>query len=120
MIGTSSIFRTKFNEIICFPDWDDENGLHKNEYDTTPILHYLCRNQNYWLFHQNTVDGEKIDEDHANKLWYIIRYYRSRNKQEAGFKLRQGDTIKLGRVRFRVKEINRGVFAPKKPAATKM
>ena len=37
VVGTSSIFRNKFNDILCFPDWDDENGLHKDEYQSTPI-----------------------------------------------------------------------------------
>ena len=72
--STSSIFRTKFNEIICFPDWDDENGLHKNEYETTPILHFLLRNNNYWIYHKNTLDIDKNDDDPANKLWRIVKY----------------------------------------------
>lgn len=30
--------------------------------------------------------------------------------QEAGVQLRQGDVIKLGRIRFKIKEIHKGIF----------
>lgn len=113
VIGTSSIFRTKFNEIICFPDWDDENGLHKNEYQTSPILHFLCRNGNYWLYHKNTIEEDKVDQDPAEKLWYIVKYHKEPNIEEYGYKLQQGDTIKLGRVRFKITELHRGKYQPK-------
>ena len=34
-------------------------------------------------------------------------------KEDIGVKLKQGDTIKLGRIRYKVKEIHRGVYQPK-------
>ena len=113
-IGTSSIFRNKFNEISWYPDWDDENGLHKNEYQNSPILHLLCRNNVYWLYNKNTVEDEEIDDDPAEKLWHIVKYYRNYETVEGyGLKLRKGDIIKLGRVRFRITEINRGKWQSK-------
>lgn len=84
-----------------------------NEYETTPILHFLFRNNNYWVYHKNTVENDKIDTEPANKLWYIIKFYNSCQNADQGFKLEQGDTIKLGRVRFKIKEIHRGQFQPK-------
>lgn len=113
IIGTSSIFRTKFNDIIWFPDWDDETGLHKNEYQTKPILHFLCRNNSYWLYHNNTLEEDKQDDDPADKLWYIVKYNKTLSLEEYGFKLKQGDTIKLGRVRFKITEMHRGKYQPK-------
>lgn len=110
VVGTSSIFRSKFHEIICFPDWDDENGLHKSEYETKPILHFLWRNDNYWIYHKNTLDDFSQDDDPANKLWHIVKYYNNEDLQEEGIQLKQGDVIKLGRIRFKVKEIHKGIF----------
>jgi len=112
VIGTSSIFRTRFNEIICFPDWDDDKGLHKNEYQTVPILHFLFRNNNYWIYHRNTIDLNEED-DPSDRLWHVVKFHRDYSKKESGFRLSQDDIIKLGRVRFRITEVHRGKFQPK-------
>lgn len=89
VIGTSSIFRNRFNEINWYPDWDDENGLHKNEYQNSPILHLLWRNNIYWLYNKNTVEDASKDEDPAVKLWHIVKYYRNQDTLEGyGYKLK--------------------------------
>ena len=61
----------------------------------------------------NTVEADKLDTDPANKLWYVVKFYRNEHGAEYGYKLRQGDTIKLGRVRFKVTELNRGSYHTK-------
>ena len=50
------------------------------------------------------------DEDPSNKLWRIVKYNNNVDRHEIGVKLWQGDTIKLGRIRYKVKEIHRGIF----------
>ena len=58
----------------------------------------------------NTLDDFSQDDDPANKLWHIVKYYNNEDLQEEGIQLKQGDVIKLGRIRFKVKEIHKGIF----------
>ena len=62
----------------------------------------------------NTVEDETPDDDPSLKLWHIVKYYRNDETLDGfGYKLQKGDIIRLGRVRFRVLELNRGKFQPK-------
>jgi len=44
------------------------------------------------------------DENDINRLWLIVRYMTVEGKTNE-FRLTGGETIKLGRVKFRVREI---------------
>ena len=81
-----------------------------NEYETKPILHFLWRNNSYWIYHKNTLDEGKQEEDPADRLWHIVKYCKNKECEEPGVKLKQGDVIKLGRIRFKIKEINKGIY----------
>ena len=81
-----------------------------NEYETKPILHFLWRNNSYWIYHKNTLDEGKQEEDPADRLWHIVKYYKNKECEEPGVKLKEGDVIKLGRIRFKIKEINKGIY----------
>ena len=114
--GTSSMFRTKFNEIISLPEIDGESGYHRNDYPSPPILHFLRHQNSYWIYHKNTIDYD--EEDPVNRLWHVIKFYRDPKINENCYHLTEGDVIKLGRVRFKVTEMHRGKFNPK-PSAEK-
>lgn len=88
-------------------------GFISNEYETSPILHFLLRNNFYWVYHKNTVEEEKVEESPVSKLWHIIKFYKNNSSTDEGFKLEEGDIIKLGRVRFKIKEIHQGQYQPK-------
>ena len=62
---------------------------------------------NYWIYHTSYLeeDGEEYEKNTEDKLWKIAKYCKSKNKQIDGYKLTKNDVIKVGRVRFRVKEI---------------
>jgi hypothetical protein len=52
--------------------------------------------------------NEEIEDDTKHpetKLWRIVKHCKSKNKQIDGYKLLKNDIIKVGRVRFRIKEI---------------
>ena len=61
----------------------------------------------------NTVEIDKVDSDPANKLWYIVKDYKDNAHKDLGYRLRAGDTIKLGRVRFKITELHRGQYQTK-------
>lgn len=66
------------------------------------------------MYHKNTVEDEKEDEDPADKLWHIVRYHQNPDSDDDfGFKLKKNDVIKLGRVRFKITELHRGKYQSK-------
>ena len=70
-----------------------------------PALTCLFKENNYWMYHTQQV--ENIEEEKANpgeKLWLVIRHMMSDKNYELqnGFQLEIGDTIKFGRVRYKV------------------
>lgn len=46
-----------------------------------------------------------IEKSPEAKLWRIVRYCHSKNSKIEGCKLMPNDLIKLGRVRFKVREV---------------
>jgi len=71
------------------------------------IARLIEKNGEHWIFHTSTVDESEdaLEKNFEKKLWRVVRYCTSSNKQILGYKLQHNDLIKLGRVRFRVKEI---------------
>lgn len=65
------------------------------------------KDNNYWIYHKNTI--ENVEEEKANpgeKLWLCMKNMAqdpdyNLNAGE-GYKLAIGDTIKFGRVRYKV------------------
>ena len=48
---------------------------------------------------------EELEKNPEAKLWRIVKYCKSKNKSIEGYKLLPNDLVKLGRVRFKVKDI---------------
>jgi hypothetical protein len=62
------------------------------------VLANITKKDNYFMITQeahNTVD----------KMWLVIKYIKSRGGVK-GYKLEEGDIVKLGRLRYRVRKIN--------------
>lgn len=67
----------------------------------------MFKDNNYWIYHRFEIDN--ADDEKANpgdKLWLVMRHMgndKDYNFQPGqGFKLEVGDTIKFGRVRYKV------------------
>lgn len=61
----------------------------------------------HWIFHSSSVDQseEELEKNPESKLWRVVKYCKSKNKQIDGYKLLPNDLIKLGRVRFKIKDM---------------
>jgi hypothetical protein len=64
---------------------------------------------NYWLYHKNTIEEE--DQERGNpgdKIWHIVKYLKTdlEHQNEQGFQVSIGDTLKFGRVRYKIVMIN--------------
>ncbi len=61
----------------------------------------------YWVYHKLLIeDDEEEKVQPADKAWYIVKFAESHfpdvQSVDRGFHLRIGDTVKFGRVRFKV------------------
>ena len=48
---------------------------------------------------------EDLEKNPETKLWRIIKYCKARNGGVDGYKIMPEDLVKLGRVRFKVRDI---------------
>jgi hypothetical protein len=59
------------------------------------------KQDNYWLYHKLTVEDDEEEKlQPADKAWTIVKYSQNKAGSAGGLKLRIGDTVKFGRVRF--------------------
>jgi hypothetical protein len=63
------------------------------------IQNNLESQESAWIYHRATVEGPNDDEaaNSGSKAWRIIKHLANKN-----YKIEKGDTLKFGRVRFRV------------------
>ena len=70
-----------------------------------PAAIVLEKEGNYWLYHRSTVeDFEEERQSPATKAWHIVKYVHNDSGSflNKGYKVKIGDTVKFGRVRFKV------------------
>ena len=48
---------------------------------------------------------DELEKNPESKLWRIVKYCKARNANIEGYKLMPDDLIKLGRVRFKIRDI---------------
>lgn len=56
------------------------------------------------MFHSKSLNDETF-KNHADRVWRIVKYEAHMGKRMNTLRVVQGDTIKFGRVRFRVKKL---------------
>lgn len=61
----------------------------------------------YWIYHSSCVDEEEeeVEKDPESKLWRVVKHCKISRGNIVGYKLQPEDLVKLGRVRFKVREI---------------
>lgn len=59
------------------------------------------------MFHTSCVDDEEedVEKNPELKLWRIVKYCKQQNGNITGYKILPDDLIKLGRVRFKIREV---------------
>lgn len=120
MMGSAQIVRDGLSLKTVIPNLDDQYK------DFQKLLSLVYRNGRYWVYHQRTLYDEKgeFDNDftHFKQVWQVVRFqnqvapkmrtiaeHQNRRWQqkihENCVKMVQGDVMKFGRVRFRVKKL---------------
>jgi len=92
-------------EDILLSKLEDEAHLDENEED---LLNINCQNGNYQLEsnmigdYPGIADSEEVFNSKA--MWLVVKSVRHLNDGQ-GYPLQVGDFIKLGRARYRIKEL---------------
>lgn len=107
---------TKNKDTITFEKFQNFNEMRANQKYlqelqvdemSKSIATCILKNNNYWIYHKNTIeDAEEEKALPGEKLWLIMRHMSNdpehNFESEKGYKLELGDTIKFGRVRYKV------------------
>eukprot|EP00347_Sterkiella_histriomuscorum_P023422 403334699 len=107
-IGSFSLMRNEVNIDVKYDEEDNQLEESKEEeIPQTQIAKIVEKNGGYWMFHSSTVEEEEedLDKNPELKLWRIVKYCKVQNGNVSGYKLQPDDIIKLGRIRFKVREI---------------
>ncbi len=56
------------------------------------------------MFHSKSLNDDSF-KNHADRVWRIVKYEAYQDKKINTFRVIEGDVIKFGRVRFRVKKL---------------
>ena len=94
-----NLFR-QFNGSKIFQDTTRMNLKRWHRYVKTNVSHHLIIYiEGFYIDHgDNTLDEESID-----RLWLVVRSLKN-PEGKFDYKIKKFDTIKIGRVRFRVKD----------------
>ena len=79
--------------------------------DSIKVLSIGYKGGNYWVYHANDLKIQDVLKTPAEQAWIPIKSITKLNNPQRydkyfGYKLKQGDIVKFGRVRFRVKKIS--------------
>ncbi|CAG9326575.1 unnamed protein product [Blepharisma stoltei] len=69
------------------------------------ILKVHLIDKNFAITPVSSVNGKKLRRDHFEKTWLVVRALKNSHSAK-GYRLAEGDVIKLGKLKFRVKEIS--------------
>lgn len=72
------------------------------------IARVLYRQGQYWLYHKAIIDethGVILEMKPEEKLWLVVKQNYCIGIEQPCYKLQKRDLIKVGRVRFKVRDI---------------
>ena len=66
------------------------------------------QNGSYWIYHKNLVDeglDGVLEKKPEEKIWKVVRDHKNPEMNQACIKLQKRDLIKVGRVRFKIRNM---------------
>jgi len=84
-------------------------SIDKNTQTASSVI--LFKDNDYWIFHKNVIEDLCDEKNHpADKLWLVVKFINnSYDISQRGYKIKIGDTLKFGRVRFKIIEMHNEV-----------
>jgi hypothetical protein len=68
------------------------------------LLSLVYKQGQYWFYHSKSLKDDSF-KNHADRVWRIVKYEAYQNKKGNTLRVFEGNTIKFGRVRFRIKKL---------------
>ena len=78
------------------------------------IARAFYQNGSYWIFHKNLIDEGLegvLEKKPEEKIWRVVRDSKSSEMNVPCVKLQKRDLIKVGRVRFKIREMMSPTYA---------
>ena len=72
------------------------------------VARMLYQDGKYWLFHKNFIDENAetvLEKKPEEKVWRVVKEIRQSETDQPAYKLQKKDLIKVGRVRFKIRDI---------------
>lgn len=69
------------------------------------MVSLIYKRGQYWVFHSKSLLDDSF-KNHADRVWRIVKFETHANQKRSNtMRVQEGDVIKFGRVRFKVKKI---------------
>lgn len=106
-VGCGYIQRNQNNINIQLPGLAAEQVKESKDDELDNLISIVYKYNSYWLFHNHSVNNESY-KHHLKMAWHIVRYTQDLYfpKEQNRFYLQEGDIVKFGRVRFRIRKLN--------------
>jgi hypothetical protein len=84
----------------------NDSNVDDNKIENLVSVTY--QNDQYWLFHNQSVEADYSFKHHMRMVWQIVRYSVDSfsGQDENRFICEKGDIIKFGRVRFKIRKLH--------------
>ena len=72
------------------------------------VARMLYQDGAYWLFHKNFIDENAesvLERKPEEKVWRVVKDINSSEMEKPCYRLQKKDLIKVGRVRFKIRDI---------------
>lgn len=85
----------------------------KQEKKDSIISRLIHQNGSYWVYHKQLVDDgidQVLEKKPEEKIWRVVRDHRCPEMEMPCYRLQKKDLIKVGRVRFKIRDIMSPVY----------
>lgn len=86
---------------------EQANQNNSGEIEVENLLSLVYQNQQYYAFHNQSVEADYSFKNHLKMAWLVVRYQQDvmYPNEDNIYYVEKGDIIKFGRVRFKVREL---------------
>ena len=68
------------------------------------MLSLVYRQNKYYVFHSKSLSDDSF-KNHAERAWRVVKYENQMGQKMNCYRIEEGDVVKFGRVRFKVKKM---------------
>ena len=114
--GNHRIFRIESDVKLEMVETERFEPTEKNLDETTKdkiIARMLHQDGNFWIYHKHYIDNDidtVLEKKPEEKIWRVVRETKCPELEIPCYRLMKKDLIKVGRVRFKIRDIMSPVY----------